>query len=58
MSPWETLLARITVALADVPATEIPDSVPAPRDQRRSHAGNDPEALVVSSSASPGTGPP
>ncbi|MFF2411937.1 hypothetical protein [Streptomyces sp. NPDC058092] len=47
MSTRETLLARITVALADVPATETSDSVPVPRDYRSSHAGNDPAALFV-----------
>ncbi|MFJ3582991.1 lactate utilization protein C [Streptomyces sp. NPDC090127] len=47
MRARETVLARITAALADVPATETPESVPVPRAYRRSHAGPDPVALFV-----------
>lgn len=41
MSTREAVLTRIATALADVPATETPDSVEVPRAYRRSHAGAD-----------------
>ncbi|WP_432066202.1 LutC/YkgG family protein [Streptomyces sp. C10-9-1] len=41
MNMRETVLARITAALADVPADETPDSHPVPRGYRMSHAGSD-----------------
>ncbi|MCT4351827.1 LUD domain-containing protein [Streptomyces sp. Je 1-79] len=47
MSTRESVLARITAALADVPATETPDGVPVPRSYRRSHAGPDLVALFA-----------
>ncbi|MFF7994273.1 lactate utilization protein C [Kitasatospora xanthocidica] len=45
MSSRDAVLGRIRAALADVPADELPDDVPVPRDYRRSHA--DPGADTV-----------
>ncbi|MFD3943396.1 lactate utilization protein C [Streptomyces sp. NPDC058579] len=47
MSTRSTILARISAALADVPASERPDSVPVPREYRADHAGSNPVSLFV-----------
>jgi L-lactate dehydrogenase complex protein LldG len=46
MSSRETILARVRAALADVPADERPQDVPAPRDHRPTHTPDDPAALL------------
>ena len=46
MSSRETILARVRAALADVPADERPQDVPAPRDYRPTHTPDDPAALL------------
>ncbi|MDN3272269.1 lactate utilization protein C [Streptomyces sp. MA15] len=47
MSSREAVLGRIRAALADVPATEVPDDVPVPRDYRRSHTAPDQDVVSL-----------
>ncbi|MFJ2865586.1 lactate utilization protein C [Kitasatospora sp. NPDC087314] len=49
MSSRDAILGRIRTSLADVPADEKPDSVPVPRNYRRSHAepGQDTAAMFA-----------
>ncbi|MEY9871690.1 L-lactate dehydrogenase complex protein LldG [Streptacidiphilus sp. MAP12-33] len=47
MTARDTVLGRIRAALADVPAEETPQDLPAPRDYRRSHADDADSAAVV-----------
>jgi len=46
MSARDVILARVRVALHDVPSDETPEDVPVPRDYLPAHAPDDPAALT------------